>query len=416
MGQLPQQVISGGAGLDLIVSERYGFLQLVAVHSGRSWFSSEAISAWFRVRTDNEWHGPRLAASTAKVTVSETHLGWDELVLETAVEGNPLSARLRIRRYGCAPVLEQHLSIRNGGSSTIRLTGVDTIAYAIELGKDPFVSGFSSAWGKEFSPFEERIDHPVVVETVSGRSSHGKHPVVAYGDGGSGGAFVVAPMWSGNWVCRGEPNEKGHVVVTGGLSDREFWYDLEPGASFEAPGVAMSIERTSPGAVGPAALADVGHRHWYPRRPEGRPVPMEWNHWFPYTDTEISDSTFFENVDAAAELGFELCTLDAGWLGPLEKDSNWKDWRGDWHLVNKARFPGGLAPLGDRCRDRRVGFGIWCEIEGLAQELRSTAGAPNLRRVGTASPLGMSVLVAQKPAPGLRTLSARWWLVRGVPG
>ena len=94
-------------------------------------------------------------------------------------------------------------------------------------------------------------------------------------------------------------------------------------------------------------------------------MPTEWNHWFPYTDTEISEASFAANVDAAAKLGLELCTLDAGWFGPSELESNWKDWRGDWDLVNTGPFPNGLKVLGEHCRERGVGFGIWCEIEGL---------------------------------------------------
>ena len=389
MGGEPRYVFSGDDGLDFIVAERGPSLCVSVAQGERLWIDPGVSSPWFRVRTaDDRWRLPVLATSSLTVEDERESAGRVQLLIEAPVEGTSLTARLSVRRYCCAPVLEQHLTLQNSGDHAVRVSGVDTIAYALSLGADPVVTGFSSAWGQEFEPFAEAVRGPLVVETTSGRSSHGRHPFVAFGGRAEPFAFVVAPMWSGNWVCRAEPLVGEGVLVTGGLSDREFWYDLQPGGEFEAPGVAISIEPGPDRIPGRSALSEVGRRYWFPDRPQKGSVPTEWNHWFPYTDTEISEASFAANVDAAAKLGLEVCTLDAGWFGPSELESNWKDWRGDWDLVNQARFPNGLRVLSDHCRRRGVGFGIWCEIEGLGPRAALEGRRDQLEARRGGEPLG----------------------------
>ncbi len=401
MGGEPAYVFSGDDGLDFIVAERGPSLCVSVALGERLWIDPGVSSPWFRVRTaDERWRSPVLATSSITVEDERESAGRVRFLIDVPVEGTALTARLSVRRYCCAPVLEQHLTLENSGDHAVRVSGVDTIAYVC-----PSVPTRSSLVfpvpGARSSSHMPKRSGALVVETTSGRSSHGRHPFVAFGGRTEPFALVVAPMWSGNWVCRAEPLAGEGVLVTGGLSDREFWYDLEPGGEFEAPGVAISIEPQQDRSPGRSALSEVGRRYWFPDRPQKGSVPTEWNHWFPYTDTEISEASFAANVDAAAKLGLEMCTLDAGWVrGPSELESNWKDWRGDWDLVNRARFPNGLRALGDHCRRRGVGFGIWCEIEGLGAAPPWRESETSWRPVAAGNPSGMYVLVARRPVSG----------------
>jgi alpha-galactosidase len=111
--------------------------------------------------------------------------------------------------------------------------------------------------------------------------------------------------------------------------------------------------------------ARVGRKHWYPRNSLSARLPVEWNHWWPYEDAEINQAVFTKNVIEAEKMGFEVCTLDAGWFGPADAGTFWEHYRGDWHLVNDQRFPDGIRSLAEQVHARNMKFGIWCEIEGL---------------------------------------------------
>lgn len=361
------EVIEGGNGIDIQTSERDGKIQVSLSFRGHSYTDTNSASELCAVRTSNSRRcTPTLDINRANLELSRSKTGeWSDLVVRTVLDNAPLDCTLRLRRYDAAPVIRQQLSLRNLTTAPVRITGVDTACYTIRLGVAGVLRGFRSGWGQEFEPFMTPLAESPVVETLFGRSSNGAHPYAFFGTSGEPDGLVLSPMWSGNWSCRGDNLTAELTRVASGLADEGFWYDLEPGDAFEAPDVAISVETWASGSARGSALAEVGRRHWYPPRPGGEPLPTEWNHWFPYTDQDISEDVFLENVDAAAALGLELCTLDAGWFGPSDRSSEWTDWRGDWDLVNRERFPGGLAPLAQRCRDRGVEFGIWCEIEGL---------------------------------------------------
>ena len=61
----------------------------------------------------------------------------------------------------------------------------------------------------------------------------------------------------------------------------------------------------------------------------------------------------------AAAMGVELFVVDDGWFGARDDD---RAGLGDW-VVNRRKFPEGLAPLIDRVRSLGMQFGIWVEPE-----------------------------------------------------
>jgi alpha-galactosidase len=124
-----------------------------------------------------------------------------------------------------------------------------------------------------------------------------------------------------------------------------------------------------------AAYAAVGRSHWYPKNTLSTALPVEWNHWWTYEDRAITEQTFRANVDVAAQMGMEVCALDAGWFGPSDPGTHWYDYRGDWHIVNTTRFPSGIRALSDYVHAKGMAFGLWCEIEALG--VRAEAGLTN---------------------------------------
>jgi len=257
--------------------------------------------------------------------------------------------------------------VRGTGRVTIRVSRLDAFSLDVPPAAACELLIFDSDWGQEFEPVLQRLEGQIVRETRTGRSSKGQHPWFALFREG-GGVLSGAIAWSGNWIFRFEPLSLGGYRVSGGLNDWEFSKDLSPGSEMESPHAVLVLGGDL-NAVS-QQYARVGRQHWYPRNALSASLPVEWNHWWPYKDVEISQQVFAANVETAARLGIEVCTLDAGWFGPGESSTHWYDFRGDWDRVQAQRFPGGIRQLSDDVHRQGMRFGLWCEIEGLGNKAR----------------------------------------------
>ena len=233
------------------------------------------------------------------------------------------------------------------------------------------VDTFQSSWGKEFTPASTPLTGKLRIENVKGRSSSALHPhILVHTRGGAVHSYAVA--WSGNWVFELEPLADGYAI-RGGLLDTDFARPLAPDQRWITPKVLVATSQRG-------SLNEIGNQYrlwcedWIPRNALADRMPVEWNHWWCYEDKAINEETFGRNVDAAAEMGMEVCTLDAGWFGSDAQDEHWYDIRGDWHKVNRTRFPHGIRHLADHVHARGMKFGLWCEIEavGAKADLRTT--------------------------------------------
>ncbi|CAI9400861.1 glycoside hydrolase family 36 protein [Aestuariimicrobium sp. T2.26MG-19.2B] len=221
------------------------------------------------------------------------------------------------------------------------------------------VHGFTSSWGLEFRPVGGERELTLAVE--SGRSSQGAVPWL--GIETDEGWWTLTWHWSGNWAATAAPTADGCLVTI------TFPDHVGAGAASPALTIAHGATRGSAGVCLTGALMGAA-----PRR---APLLTEWNHWWPYEDAEINEDVFLANAAVAAELGLEVAVLDAGWFG-ADGDTEWYRVRGDWHLVNNARFPHGLAWLADRTRDLGIDFGVWIEAEALGEDAAVSIELPEI--------------------------------------
>lgn len=293
-------------------------------------------------------------------------------------------------RYEGTNLVEQWVTIANEGAGTVRIEAVDSIALKLPA-RDYETMHFTSGWGLEFESVFAPLPpngQPFRLETRKGRSSGDVHPWLALFDRASGTIVSASVMWSGNWALELAPQDDGSLLLTGGLNAWEFWKDLAPGQSMESPHVV--VVRTDSGDLNDISVqyARVGREYWYPKNEFSVSLPVEWNHWWSYEDKRINEETFLRNVEAAQRLGFDICTLDAGWFGPTEADAHWYDYRGDWDLVNTIRFPRGLRVLSDACHARGMKFGLWCEIEALGRRAALARNHPEFAATRDGEPIG----------------------------
>lgn len=328
------------------------------------------------------------------VTVSEDRPGARHAVVRLAHAEAGVEIEHHAVAYSGAALIETWIALRNTGARPLRVTRLDSLALDLPAAAYELRS-FTSDWGMEFEPERGPLDGKVVLESRSGRSSKGRDPWFALAR--DGGLLAGAVAWSGNWIVRLAPLSTGGYRLTGGLSDWEFAAELAPGQAISAPPFVIALAPGDDMNAAAVQFARVGRAHWYPRNALSAALPVEWNHWWSYEDKAIDEATFRANVDAAARMGAEVCTLDAGWFGPADAGSAWYEHRGDWDMVNTARFPSGLRALADYTHAAGLKFGLWCEIEGLGKharlaetrpELVATRGGQRLGYVCLGSPAG----------------------------
>ncbi|MFD2332472.1 alpha-galactosidase [Cohnella sp. GCM10020058] len=288
--------------------------------------------------------------------------------------------------YEEEPVFERWITVRNAGEASFHVERINPLQLELSEG-DWRVLSYRSDWGAEFEPEEASLGESFVAETRWGRSSKGMHPWVSLVRD-DGALLHVSPMWSGNWKVRCERREDGGVAVAAGLNDWAFFKELAPGETMESPHVAVALGSKGDLHTVSIPLARIGRRHWYPRSAVSDELPVEWNHWFSYEDQLIDEDTFRANAAEAAKLGFEACTLDAGWFGDAEGSLHWHDIRGDWDKVNAARFPSGIGEISKYVRGLGMRFGFWCEIEGLGPQASLAKRSPSFPAIREGEPLG----------------------------
>lgn len=340
----------------------------IARGDGTSWLAAYLSSPLFAV-----FLGERvLAAHTPGVLVetiaTDSTAGKQTTRVRYRFPGDGVEVVQHMTAYEGSALVETWQSVRNMSTAAIDITRLDSLALDLAPAEYELLS-FTSDWGLEFESVRAPLEGDVRLETRRGRSSRDHHPWFALFRG-DGAILSGSVAWSGNWIFRFERQPDGMVRLSGGLNDWEFSHTLAPGASFDsapvvvAPGTHGDLNSVS------TQYARVGRAHWYPRNALSDRLPVEWNQWWSYEDRTINEQVFRANVDVAARLGVEVCTMDAGWFGPTDPTTHWYDYRGDFGDVNTARFPSGIRALSDYTHDHGMAFGLWCEIEAVGKSAR----------------------------------------------
>lgn len=317
------------------------------------------------------WNGHRVFETSGLFAVRVDGRDWDAVDMGALSSGDGcvdvlgrlgdsgLSARWSAHEVGGPGVWELGLELRNTGESTRRISRMDPLASRLAPGEWSTLY-FSSTWGEEFQPHRGSTDAPLRLECRSGRSSHGQNPWLGLERAGVG--LVVSPAWSGNWHI------DAGTELSAGISPWAFFVDLEPGEAVVAPPVVIALGNNVEDAA--VALTSAVGNAWVPRSAASEAVPVEWNSWWPYEDAELTEEIVWANATLAAGMRIEVSTIDAGWFGASDPTSDWIHERGDWDLVNTARFPSGLRTAGEGIRSRGTKAGIWIEAEAVGSSAR----------------------------------------------
>ncbi len=154
----------------------------------------------------------------------------------------------------------------------------------------------------------------------------------------------------------GSKRLRGNAIVAG-INPQSFSWQLEPGATFEAPEAVMVY---SP--LGYNGMSQCMHRFVREHIVRGtwkkKTRPVLLNSWeASYFD--INERKLLALAKAGKEAGIELFVMDDGWFGERNDD---KHSLGDWD-VNPKKLPGGLSGICEKVKALGLSFGIWVEPE-----------------------------------------------------
>lgn len=173
----------------------------------------------------------------------------------------------------------------------------------------------------------------------------------------SGECYGFSLVYSGNFSGNVEVSPYGMTRIQMGISDFDFRWKLETGASFDTPEIAMTYSKDGINRMS-QNFHNVINKHLIGKKWQNTPRPVLINNW-EATYFDFNMSKLVKLAKVAKEVGVELFVLDDGWFKDRYDD---KSSLGDWTYDTK-KLPGGLKALSNRLKGIGLEFGIWVEPE-----------------------------------------------------
>ena len=150
------------------------------------------------------------------------------------------------------------------------------------------------------------------------------------------------------------------VSLSGGLADREFGHwtkHLNKGDVFETPKAILTVAKEDVDGI--SHRLTMAQRENLERVPEvEKSLPVVFNEYCT-TWGNPTEENMLKIIDILKGKGIAYCVIDAGWH--LKNGCDWSD-IGDW-IVNRDRFPRGLAYIAEETRKAGMIPGLWFELE-----------------------------------------------------
>ena len=285
-----------------------------------------------------------------------------QLILEAGCRATQVSLRYLIALDAELPVFSIAVQVINDSpEERLQITECNvTLSLPDNL---THCRAFQGRWGLEFQQHMQAISQGAYVrENRCGRSSHQSPPYLMmqeqFATESSGEAFACHLAWSGNYRTRIEQLADGRRFIQMGELLVPGEVELQAGEVYATPEVWCAVSCEGLGGLSHSWHQLVRKDFSAPRASRDKPRPVQLNTWEAlYFD--VSESSVLTLIQQAAELGVERFVLDDGWFEGRQDDSSSL---GDWQ-VDAAKFPRGLSPLIEACRERGMAFGLWIEPE-----------------------------------------------------
>ncbi|MCI8371334.1 MAG: alpha-galactosidase [Lachnospiraceae bacterium] len=287
-----------------------------------------------------------------------------EIVLEDVV------SRVEVRLlYGVLEeidVITRSVIIRNMGDDKITLKKASGACLDF-LSGDYEILGFYGRHAMERNLERRKVVHGLTsFGSRRGASSHQHNPAMILADQDttedSGICYGMLFVYSGNFLCEAEKDQRDQTRLIMGLNTDWFSYPLGVGEEFRVPEVILSYS-----GEGLSKLSHNYHTCILEHVCRGRYVretrPVLLNSW-EAAYFKFNGETIVNLAREAAELGMDMVVMDDGWFGKRDHDDSSL---GDWQ-VNEKKLGCTLAELIEKVNSFGVKFGIWVEPEMVNED------------------------------------------------
>ncbi|TWI63074.1 alpha-galactosidase [Pseudoduganella lurida] len=288
--------------------------------------------------------------------------GEDRIVVRLKDVSRAVHVTLTYAMDEATGILSRSATVENRTNSWIQVDQLAAASINLPYQDDYQLQYLTGKWSGEFT-LETRAITPgsTVIESRKGVTSHQANPWIAISRAGTdeeaGPVWFGALAWSGSWRIHVDMDAAGNVRATAGYNPFDFSYRLKAGESLASPAFHSGYSDEGFGGA-----SRVFHRYQRTRILPGAPTPrvrpVLYNSW-EATYFAVDEKTQGEIAEKAAGLGVERFVMDDGWFGARNDD---RAGLGDW-VVNRKKFPNGLAPLIRRVNDLGMEFGLWVEPE-----------------------------------------------------
>lgn len=214
-----------------------------------------------------------------------------------------------------------------------------------------------NAWQHENTGGWQRLRTQVTTSALGLRTCDGANPIMGLYNCQNRKTTVFHLVSN----CQWKMNVKRHphfskadiTVLETGFEDSGLNLKVEPGETVYLPQI---IFYTSDDKLG--LSTDKMHVAFNSMHPRNK-LPIMYNTWLCYFDT-IDFNTLCRQVDAAADMGFEIFFIDAGWFG---NERRWDECIGDWIENREGAFCGRMAEFSEYVRSKGMQMGLWLEPE-----------------------------------------------------
>lgn len=168
--------------------------------------------------------------------------------------------------------------------------------------------------------------------------------------------FSIIHNGSWHWEI-GDSRDQLYLQLSGPTEAENHWYhELKPQESFESVHAAVAV--TAEGFEDAAAQMTQWRRLMRRKNEDDEKLPVIFNDFMNCLGGDPSEEKEYPLIDAAAEIGCEYYTIDAGWYA----NGSWWSRVGEWEPAVQ-RWPNGLETVLSYIRGKGMVPGLWLELE-----------------------------------------------------
>lgn len=292
--------------------------------------------------------------------------GGETLLVHLKDSVTDFAADLYYTVYDDADVVARRVVYRNGRSESIKLDRA--YSFSMSLPENNYeVMTLHGAWAKERHIQKTPMQYGVIsIDSKRTASSATLNPFMALLSPGAnenhGEVYGVSLVYSSSFVLKCEGTNDGQTLLTGGINEFDFSWELGTGEEFEAPEVILAYSKTGIGGMS-RAYHDCWRNHLINPRFVKKHRPIVINNW-EGTYFSFDNKKLMDIATAVAGTGIDTFVLDDGWFGKRDDEFSGL---GDW-VVNEKKLEGGLDVIIDHVNKLGMKFGLWFEPEMISED------------------------------------------------